>query len=58
MLQRFKEWAKKIKEDSYSKYVSAKHEYDCDFYQGRFSCCLELLKFIEELEQEYKDDFK
>lgn len=58
MINEFKTWVKKEIEANYKLYLECQHEYDADHYQGRLSQCERLEKFIEEVEDKYKDDLK
>lgn len=58
MLNEFKKWAQKETEINHQLYRECDNEYDSDHYQGRISQCERLLKFIEQMEDKYKDDLK
>ena len=43
---------------AYADYLNCDSEHDADYHQGEYAITLRLLNFLDELEQEYKDDFK
>lgn len=58
MLEKIKNWTQKSKENSYRHFIESELETDSEFYQGEYSAFAKLLFFLNELEQQYKDDFK
>lgn len=58
MLEKIKDWAKKSQENSYHHFLEAQIERDSEFYQGEYSAFSKLLFFLDDLGEQYKDDFK
>jgi len=58
MIQQIKEWVMQQSKRAYADYLNCDSEHDADYYQGEYAITLRLLNFLDELEQEYKDDFK
>lgn len=58
MINRLKELIIKKRDESYHEFLNAKLELDTEFYQGEVSMAIKILKTIEEIEEQYRDDFK